>query len=110
MRRTAALIAAALLEIGAIASSLWGQADSVVCEGNTAEVTTCLVEQSKKAEANLAGVYGQALKVAAQYGSKDVIRLKDAQRKWTGYRDAACEAEFALYQGGTAGGPANLPA
>jgi uncharacterized protein YecT (DUF1311 family) len=71
-------------------------------------VTACLVEQSKKAGADLDSIYEQALKVAASYGSKDVVRLKDARRKWIAYRDAECDAESALYQGGTAGGPAKF--
>lgn len=97
-----------LLSLGVFAKPIWSQSNGGGCDGNTAEVTACLIAEFKKAEADLDSLYGQSLAVAARYGVKDVVRLKDAQRKWIAYRLAACDAEFALYQGGTAGGPAKF--
>lgn len=84
------------------------QNDNGVCDGNTAEVTACLVEHYKKADADLNAVYQKATKSATEYGPTDLANLKVTQRKWIAYRDAACEAEFALYHGGTEGGPAKF--
>jgi len=97
-----------LFGLGVFARPIWSQSKGGGCDGNTAEVTPCLFAEFKKAEADLDRLYGQSLAVAARYGVKDVVRLKDAQRKWIAYRLAACDAEFALYQGGTAGGPAEF--
>lgn len=84
------------------------QNDNGVCDGNTAEVTACLVEHYKTADADLNAVYQKAIKSATGYSPTDLVNLKDVQRKWVAYRDAVCEAEFALYQGGTGGGPAKF--
>lgn len=75
------------------------------CIGTNAETTACLFEHFRIADANLNTVYQEALKSAAHYGPKDVNNLRDAERKWIACRDAACEAEFSLFGGGS-GGPA----
>ena len=107
MRPIAALFAGTVLfGVGVFASA--GQNEDFVCDGNTADVTACLLEQNKKIQANLDIAYQQSLKAAADFSADDVARLKDAQRKWSAYRKAACDAELALYHGGTAGGPASL--
>src|SRR5215831_11881512 len=64
------------------------------------------MDSYKRADADLNAAYQKAIKSATQYGPTDLANLKDAQRKWIAYRDAVCEAEFALYHGGTASGPA----
>jgi len=97
-----------LLMIGLFTIPARSQNDNGVCDGNTAEVTACLVQHFKTADADLNAVYQKAIKSATEYGPTDLANLKDAQRKWIAYRDAVCEAEFALYQGGTAGGPAKF--
>jgi uncharacterized protein YecT (DUF1311 family) len=73
-------------------------------DGNTAEVVNCLAKELKKIDAELNTEYQRALKIAKnQRTSTDVQNLKDAQRKWIAYRDAACKAEYGRVSGGTAG-------
>jgi uncharacterized protein YecT (DUF1311 family) len=60
----------------------------------------------KKADIELNQVYGEAIKTAKEtYTAQDVRNLRNAQRLWIAYRDAACNAEDALFEGGS-GGPA----
>jgi uncharacterized protein YecT (DUF1311 family) len=62
-----------------------------------------LVKLLKKIDAELNTVYQRALKVAKDpYTLADVQNLRDAERKWIAYRDAACKAERGLYGTGTA--------
>ena len=76
------------------------------CDGNTYETAVCLVRVLKRVDAELNTVYQTALKVAKDpYTPADVQNLKDAERKWIAYRDAACKAERGLWGTGT-GGPA----
>jgi uncharacterized protein YecT (DUF1311 family) len=78
------------------------------CIGTTVATTSCLFEHYKTADANLNTVYQKALKSAAHYGPKGIDYLRDAQRKWIAYRDAACEAEYSLFGGGSGGPGAKL--
>jgi len=75
------------------------------CTGSTLTTTNCLFEHYKAADAILNTVYQKALKSAGEYGQRDIVNLKDAQQKWIAYRDAACQAEYSLFGGGS-GGPA----
>src|SRR5262249_18385612 len=93
------------LVVGLFTIPARSQNDNGVCHGNTAEVTACLVDHYKRADADLNAVYQKAIKSAAEYGPTDLANLKDTQRKWIAYRDAVCEAEFALYRAGPRGGP-----
>ena len=97
-----------LLAIGLFTIPARSQNDNGVCGGSTAEITACLVEGYKRADADLNAAYQKAIKSATEYGPTDLANLKDAQRKWIAYRDAVCEAESALYQRGTARGPAKF--
>ena len=75
------------------------------CRGSsTYEESVCLSAKYKKIDADLNAAYRKALKSATHYGEENVQKLKDAQRKWIVYRDAACNAEFNLWGNGT-GGP-----
>src|SRR5579871_485569 len=102
------VLTSTLLATGLFAIPARSQTDTGVCGGDTAEVTACLIEHYKRADADLNTVYQKAIESATKYGRTDLANLKDAQRKWIAYRDAVCEAEFALYHGGTAAGPAKL--
>jgi len=86
----------------------WSQQGTAICDGNTAETTACLVGQYQKSDADLNAVYREAIESATTYGPNDLANLRAAQRRWIAYRDAACEAEFSLYHGGTGGGPAKF--
>jgi uncharacterized protein YecT (DUF1311 family) len=71
------------------------------CDGTTVEMSACEGAKYKKADAELNAVYQNALASASKYTQKDVANLRDAQRKWVIYRDAACEAEYGLWGNGT---------
>jgi len=73
------------------------------CDGNTYEVAVCLRGVLKNADSELNSVYQKALASAAGYTAEDVRNLRDAERKWILYRDAACKAERGLLGLGTAG-------
>jgi uncharacterized protein YecT (DUF1311 family) len=76
------------------------------CDGNTYETAVCLLRVLKKVDTELNTVYQKSLKVAKDpYTPADVANLKDAERKWIAYRDAACKAERGLWGLGT-GAPA----
>src|SRR5215469_14031697 len=101
------VLTSTLLAVGLFTIPARSQNDNGVCGGSTAEVTACLVEGYKRADADLNAAYQKAIKSATEYGPTDLANLKDAQRKWIAYRDAVCKAEFGLCHGGTAGGPVN---
>ncbi|MCT4370205.1 DUF1311 domain-containing protein [Yangia mangrovi] len=64
----------------------------------TVEMRECRGEEYEAADAELNAVYGQ-LKAAA---SDDVMaQVRTAQRAWIPFRDAACLAEAAPYEGGS---------
>jgi uncharacterized protein YecT (DUF1311 family) len=66
----------------------------------------CLLRILKKTDAELNQTYRQSMKeTAGTYTPQDVVKLKNAQRLWIMYRDAACNAEYGLWGGGS-GGPA----
>jgi uncharacterized protein YecT (DUF1311 family) len=97
------LLSAALCLLLAVPLLIQGAEED--CIGTTLKTTNCLFERYKTADAILNTVYQRALKSAADSGPKGVANLKDAQRKWIAYRDAACQAEYSLFAGGS-GGPA----
>jgi len=79
------------------------------CDGTTYDMSVCLSKILKKTDAELNAVYKQALEVAKDpFTPQDVRNLKEAERKWIAYRDAACKAEYSLWGGGTGGPLANL--
>lgn len=64
----------------------------------TVELRLCLSEAHEAADAELNEVYGQ---LRDARGGDFMARVRDAQRAWIPFRDAACEAEAALYEGGS---------
>jgi len=105
---TLSALTSTLLVIALFPVPAWSQDDDDGCEGTTADVTACLIQKYKRADVHLNAVYQEAIKSANEYGPSDLANLKDTQRKWIAYLDAACEAELALFHGGTAGGPTKL--
>jgi hypothetical protein len=52
--------------------------------------------------------YQLALKtVTSGYTTRDVQNLREAEKMWIAYRDAACKAEYGLWGGGSGGPDAN---
>ena len=80
------------------------QDDESKCCCTTLDVSICLTKIHDKLDARLNATYREALTKTERFGSVDVQNLKEAQRKWVAYRDAACKAEYGLWQGGS-GGP-----
>lgn len=83
-----------------------GNVAKAQCEDakSTLQINECLAKELKKADAELNSVYHSFVK---RLEPDDAILLRKAQRAWLGYRDAQCQAEHALWGGGT-GGPAAL--
>ena len=64
-------------------------------------MTNCAHLAFKKSDAELNRVYQQLMKKVAADGEKYQRKLQEAQRAWLKYRDANCESEVALNEGGT---------
>ena len=81
-----------------------GAVTGAQCEDakTTLQINECLAKELKKADAELNGVYRSTMK---KLEGADAALLRKAQRAWLVYRDAQCEADRALLDGGT-GGPA----
>jgi uncharacterized protein YecT (DUF1311 family) len=80
------------------------QDEETKCCCTTYDTSVCLSKIRDKVDAELDTSYQQALSMAGRFTSADVENLKDAQRKWAAYRDAACKAEYGLWGRGS-GGP-----
>lgn len=73
--------------------------------GATVDIADCFAKSGKQADTDLNRTYAQIISVL---DTADRQRLQKAERAWVAYRDAACEAEYALWEGGTGGPPAEL--
>jgi uncharacterized protein YecT (DUF1311 family) len=62
------------------------------------EINECFGAAYKAADKELNAFYKS---LSAKFIDKDLENLKAAQRAWIQYRDANCEAETALYEGGS---------
>lgn len=75
------------------------------CEGaqTQAAMTACAADALAVSDAELNGAYAAAIELAgiARPGKGLDARLRDAQRAWIAFRDAACAAEAAVYEGGS---------
>jgi uncharacterized protein YecT (DUF1311 family) len=69
---------------------------------STLQINECLAKELKKADTELSKVYHT---IEKKLEPDDALLLRKAQRAWLAYRDAHCDAEHALWGGGT-GGPA----
>jgi uncharacterized protein YecT (DUF1311 family) len=78
--------------------------DETKCCCSTYDTSVCLSKLHDKVDAGLNESYGKALLAAQKFTGQDVENLKDAEHKWIEYRDAACKAEYGLWDGGS-GGP-----
>lgn len=65
------------------------------------EMNTCAKEAWDAADGDLNDTYGWAMDVARSYSDAAAEALRTAQRAWIPYRDAACEAEAILFEGGS---------
>lgn len=71
--------------------------------GTQAEANACARVKSKQADDEMKQVYEQLLSELSNYGSdgKAQQKLKQAQSAWLQYRDANCESEASIYEGGS---------
>jgi uncharacterized protein YecT (DUF1311 family) len=81
-----------------------GNVAKAQCEDakSTLQINECFAKELKKADAEVNKIYYSTVKKLQR---DDAALLRKAQRAWRAYRDAQCEAEHALWGGGT-GGPA----
>jgi uncharacterized protein YecT (DUF1311 family) len=97
------LIALFFLFSGTIFSgTLFAQCENA---GTEADMTRCIADAYKKADAELNRIYKLAF---TGLDVKDAENLRKAQRAWVIYRDAQCDAEYAKWDGGTGGPAAHL--
>jgi uncharacterized protein YecT (DUF1311 family) len=74
------------------------------CPGTTYDTSMCSLRILGKVEIQLNSTYQAALMAATQnYTARDVQNLRVAERRWISYRDAACDAEYGLWGGGSGG-------
>jgi uncharacterized protein YecT (DUF1311 family) len=85
------------------------QNDVAKCCCTTYDTSVCLSRIHKQVDAALNTTYQQALNaVTAIYTTQDVQNLKEAEKVWIVYRDAACKAEYGLWGGGSGGPNAHI--
>lgn len=65
------------------------------------EMNNCAHQEYVKADAEMNRVYKQLMSVLTADQAKDQTKLREAQRAWVKYRDANCESESSLNEGGT---------
>lgn len=91
--------------LGVLAAPAWARDP---CDGamTQLDLNECSAKAYEAADKGLNRAYEAALGVARQYDSSPEGHaegsLRAAQRAWIAYRDAACEAEAALWEGGSA--------
>jgi uncharacterized protein YecT (DUF1311 family) len=78
-------------------------AQEVDCAAATAtvELSFCASQRLEAADAALNYAYEAAVAAARGYEGGQEALLREAQRAWIAFRDAACSAEGSLYEGGT---------
>lgn len=77
--------------------------DDVDCATTSiqAELNYCAVLELEAADAELNAAYADAVDAARGFDGQQEALLRDAQRAWIAFRDAACSAEASLVDGGT---------
>lgn len=71
----------------------------------TSDMVACFAREAKVADQDLKRRFQQILAIL---GAEDKRRLRAGERLWIRYREEACSAERALYDGGTGGPPTYL--
>ena len=65
------------------------------------EMNVCSRRDYEKADAEMNKVYKQLMLELAGYGSHPRPKFQEAQSLWIKFRDANCDSESALYEGGS---------
>jgi uncharacterized protein YecT (DUF1311 family) len=71
----------------------------------TLDLSSCMTKALKSADTKLNATY---LRIQTALTEEEVKSLAKAERLWVQYRDANCNAEYSLYDGGTGGPPTRL--
>jgi len=73
------------------------------CEGTETqtEANACARYKYQKADAEMNRIYEQLMSELAGDDDKDQQKLRQAQLLWLQYRDANCESEASIYDGGS---------
>lgn len=101
----AASAAAGLSHAPLLAQHMNDETGPCQAAGSMVDTSNCFDQAYSRADAELNTVYRRIMAVLSDDGK---AKLKNAQRAWILYRDAACAAEAAPYQGGSAFGVARL--
>lgn len=91
-----------LISLAVLAAPAFAQ-DEVDCANamTQLDMNHCAYLGWMQADEDLNETYGWAMDVANRYGETVATALRTAQRAWIPYRDAACEAEGIMYEGGS---------
>ena len=103
MKRILTGVIVIICSLSAVSHSQEKRVNSLPCgeDGTQAEANACARRDSQKADAEMNAVYDRLMTELAGYGSKDQQRLRRAQATWFQYRDANCESEASIYEGGS---------
>lgn len=66
-----------------------------------ADANACARYEFEKADAEMNKIYEQLMSELAGYNDKAQPKLKQAQLVWLQYRNANCESEASIYEGGS---------
>lgn len=94
---------AIIISLSAAAHAQEKSAHEVPCgvAGTQAEANDCARREYQKADAALKTVYHRSISLLATYSDKDQQKLRRAHTSWLRYRDATCESEASIYEGGS---------
>ena len=98
------LLILALVAISGVTSAQ--QKEASPCDstsGTQSEANACARSRFKQADDQMKHVYDQLLSELSGYGSdgKAQEKLRQAQTVWLQYRDANCDSEASIYEGGS---------
>src|SRR5687768_14251820 len=73
------------------------------CRDNETQAgaNACARYEYEKADAEMNRVYGKLMAELAGFDNKSREKLRQAQLLWLQYRDANCESEASIYEGGS---------
>ncbi len=94
---------AIIFSLSAAAHAQEKSANEVPCgvAGTQAEANVCARREYQTADAVLKTAYDRLISLLATYRGKDQQKLRRAQTTWLRYRDATCESEASIYEGGS---------
>ena len=98
---TGALIVVCSLSVTALSRRHSSSEDPCGKYGTQAEANACARRDFAKAEAEMKGIYEQLVTEFAGGDGDERRKLEKAQSLWLQYREAACESEASIYEGGT---------